>query len=201
MRLALPPSLRIATGLLIAALLSIGGYRVYLRTSRSPEALLKRADDLSWLNGWIRAEPLYRQAEREFLEQHNLSKALYARVSQVPAQSESSNTLPNQLAELRRDLDLPEARDAETRLRILTILGMLETNYDAGMARQTWSEVQSLAMRAHRAMTLANLDGPRTYVIGWSFMPLLELMEAGRSAGNAKSSQDERLYRRLNPRP
>lgn len=60
-------------------------------------------------------------------------RTLYARVSQIPAQSESSTTIPKQIAVLRGDLDRPEAHDAETRLRILTILGMLETNYDAGM--------------------------------------------------------------------
>jgi len=159
MRIALPPSLRIATGLLLAALLSIVGYQVFLRTSHSPEALLKRADDLSWLNSWIRAEPLYHQAELGFLQRHDLSKALYARVSQVPAQSESSTTLPNQIAMLRHDLELPEARDPETRLRILTILGMLETNYDAGMARQTWSEVESLAKQRHRYLLASRAVG------------------------------------------
>ena len=84
MRFALPPSLRIASGLLLAALLRVVGYQVFLRTSHSPEALLKRADDLSWLNSWIQAEPIYRQAELEFIERHQLSKALYARVSQMP---------------------------------------------------------------------------------------------------------------------
>jgi hypothetical protein len=34
---------------------------------------------------------------------------------------------------------LPEAQAPETRLRVLTILGMLEVNYDSGMARQTWA--------------------------------------------------------------
>ena len=67
MRVALPQSLRIASGLLLAALLSIVGYQVFLRISHSPEALLKRADDLSWLNSWIAAAPLYHQAELEFI--------------------------------------------------------------------------------------------------------------------------------------
>src|SRR5215469_14705459 len=98
MREAISPLLRIAAGLLIAALLSIVGYQVYLRTSSAPEVLLKRADDLSWLNSWIAAEPIYRQAEAEFLRRGDISRALYARVSQVPAQSESSTTIPNQIA-------------------------------------------------------------------------------------------------------
>jgi CHAT domain-containing protein len=151
MRIASSPNLRIAAGLLLAALLSIVGYQVFRRwISHGPEALLERADDLSWLNSWIQAEPFYRQAEKEFVQQHQLSKALYARVSQMPAHSESSISVPKQIAVLRADLDLPEAKDPETRLRILTILGMLEVNYDSGMARQTWSEVESLANRRHR---------------------------------------------------
>jgi CHAT domain-containing protein len=159
MRKAIFPLLRIAAGLLIAALLSIVGYQVSLRTLSAPEVLLKRADDLSWLNGWIAAEPIYRQAEADFLQRGDLSKALYARVSQIPAQSESSTTIPNQIAALRSDLNLPEARDPETHLRILTILGMLETNYDASMARQTWSEIERLATERHHYLLATRAVG------------------------------------------
>jgi CHAT domain-containing protein len=159
MRFALPPSLRIATGLLLAALLSIVGYQVFLRTSHSPEALLKRADDLSWLNSWIAAAPIYHQAELGFIQRGDSAKALYARVSQVLSQSESSSTIPSQIAALQSDLIRPEARDAEIRLRILTILGMLETNYDAGLARQTWSEVQSLAIQRHQYLLASRAVG------------------------------------------
>jgi CHAT domain-containing protein len=160
MRIALPPSLRIATGLLLAALLSIVGYQVFRRrSSQAPEALLKRADDLSWLNAWVQAEPLYRQAELKFRAEGDLPRAIYARVSQVPAESESSTTIPSQIAGLRRDLDLPEARNADTRLRILTILGMLETNYDAGMARDTWSKVERLAVDRHHYLLASRASG------------------------------------------
>lgn len=169
MRIALPPSLRIATGLLLAALLSIVGYQVFLRTSSAPEALLKQADDLSWLNSWIAAEPLYRRAELAFLLKHDLSKALYARVSQIPAQSESSTTVPDQIAMLRHDLELPEAHDPETRLRILTILGMLETDYDAAMARQTWGEVHELALKHGHYLLASRASGEQgvaAYLLG-----------------------------------
>jgi CHAT domain-containing protein len=150
MRIASSPNLRIAAGLLLAALLSIVGYQVFRRwISYGPEALLERADEMSWLNSWIDAEPLYHQAELGFVQNHQYSKALYARVSQMPAHSESSTSVPTQIALLRRDLELPEAKDPETRLRILTILGMLEVNYDSGMARQTWAEVESLANQQH----------------------------------------------------
>jgi tetratricopeptide (TPR) repeat protein len=81
------------------------------------------------------------------------------RVSQVPAHSESSTTIPSQIALLRHDLILPEARDPETRHRILTILGMLEVNYDSGLARETWAEVEALAIRQHHYLLASRAIG------------------------------------------
>lgn len=90
MRIPVFPALRIAAGLFLAVLLGVLGYHVYHRKiSVSPEALLQQADDMSWLNSWIEAEPLYRQVEFEFIREHQPSRALYAHVSEIPAQSES----------------------------------------------------------------------------------------------------------------
>lgn len=160
MRIASSPAVRITAGVLVAASLGAVGYRtVRRRNPDSPETLLERADKMSWLNSWIAAAPLYRQAESQFIEEHQPSKALYARVSQMPAHSESTTTLPSQIATLRHDLTLPDAHDAEARLRILTILGMLETNYDAGMARDTWAQVETLATRQHHFLLASRAIG------------------------------------------
>jgi len=160
MRGAVPPPFRIAAGLLLAVLLSVVGCQVLRwRNPASPEALLKRADDMSWLNSWIAAEPLYRQAEIQFTQRSQLSKALYARVSEMPAQSESATSIPAQIATLTNDLALPEAHDPETRLRVLTILGMLEVNYDSGMARETWAQVEDLALRQHHYLLASRAIG------------------------------------------
>jgi tetratricopeptide (TPR) repeat protein len=121
--------------------------------------LLEQADEKSWVNNWIAAEPLYRQAELRFSQQHKLSKALYAHVSEIPAQSESSISVPAQLAELTADLSLPQARDPETKLRILTILGMLEVNYDSAMARSTWAQVEALAKQRHHYLLASRAIG------------------------------------------
>ena len=51
------------------------------------------------------------------------------------------------------------AHNPETRLRILTILGMLEVNYDSGMARQTWAEVEHLAIRQHHFLLASRAVG------------------------------------------
>ncbi|OJV39554.1 MAG: hypothetical protein BGO25_01750 [Acidobacteriales bacterium 59-55] len=160
MRASVLPKLRIAAGLLLAVLLSVVGCHVLRRRNpASPEALLERADDMSWLNSWIAAEPLYRQAEIKFVQEHLLSKALYARVSEMPAHSESSMGIPAQIVTLTKDLKLPEARDPETRLRVLTILGMLEVNYDSGMARDTWTHVEDLALRRHHYLLASRAVG------------------------------------------
>jgi CHAT domain-containing protein len=160
MRDAVPPSFRIAAGLLLVVLLSVVGCHVLRwRNPASPEALLKRADEMSWLNNWIAAEPVYRQAEIQFTQKRQLSKALYARVSEMPAHSESSISVPTQIALLRNDLILPEAHDPETRLRVLTILGMLEVNYDSGMARETWTQVEDLALHQHHYLLASRAIG------------------------------------------
>jgi hypothetical protein len=96
MRIASFPTLRIASGLLLAVLLSVVGYQVVRRlNSHGPEALLTRADDLSWLNSSIHAEPLSRQAQPEFIQRHQLAKALYTRVSHMPAHVQSANPIPD----------------------------------------------------------------------------------------------------------
>ena len=104
------PTFRIGFGLLLAVLLSVVGYQVFRRSSfYAPDALLQQADEMSWLNSWIEAEPLYRQAEQEFIQRHQLSKALYARVSQMPAHSESSTSIPSQIGLLRKGPGSPRS--------------------------------------------------------------------------------------------
>lgn len=160
MRFRVSPTLRIATGLLLAVLLGVVGYHVLrARIPGSPEALLDQADEKSWDNNWIAAEPLYKQAELGFTRNRQPSKALYAHVSEIPAESESSISTPARIAELTKDLSLPEAKDPEARLRILTILGMLEVNYDSGMARDTWAQVETLARQRRHYLLASRATG------------------------------------------
>src|ERR1700723_915453 len=101
----------------------------------SAEGLLDRADTLAWGNRWADALPLYQNAQQLYTKQHQPSKALYAEVSQIPPNE--SVSIPATLWTLTQDLARPEAANPETRLRILTIRGMLETNYNASEARST----------------------------------------------------------------
>jgi len=65
---------------------------------------------------------------------------------------------------LTHDLALPEAQEPETRLRILTILGMLEVNYDSGMAQKTWTEVETLALRQRHYLLASRAIGEQGIV-------------------------------------
>ena len=78
----------------------------------------------------MEARPLYERAAVLFSQSGQASQALYARVSETPA-DESINA-PAKILELTQTLQRPEAQDPATQLRILTIRGGLETNYDAG---------------------------------------------------------------------
>ena len=120
-------------------------YRIRRRIdSDSADALLQRADDLAWNGQWFAAAPLYHQAEVKYSAERNGPKALYAQVSQIPAGAESAS-LSGTIYALTQDMKRPAAADAETRLRILEVRGMIENNYDASLARQTWSQVAVLA--------------------------------------------------------
>jgi tetratricopeptide (TPR) repeat protein len=77
----------------------------------------------------------------------------------MPAHSESSISVPAQIALLTYNLALPEAQEPETRLRVLTILGMLEVNYDSEMAQKTWTEVETLALRQHHYLLASRAIG------------------------------------------
>ena len=115
---------RIPLTLLTAcAILAIGfsyqGYRDRQQPD-DPDWLLRHADEQAWLNEWINAAPVYHRAEILYQQRNKPAKALYAHVSQMMSASEMSSFAP-QIASLSDDLQLPAARDPETRLRILTI--------------------------------------------------------------------------------
>jgi hypothetical protein len=142
---------------ILAAAVSFQAYRHRQRPD-DPDWLLQRADEQAWLNDWINAAPVYHKAELLYQQRNEPAKALYAHVSQMMATSEMSSFAP-QIASLTDDLQLPAARDPETRLRILSIRGMLETNYDAGLATKTWTEVGELARQLHHLMLASRAMG------------------------------------------
>lgn len=128
---------------IVSGLVYFYGYR---RPAGSPDALLERADELAWNNAWLEADPLYQKAESLFTAQDKSSKALYAHVSRFVVRAESE-PIPSLLLELKRAEAQPAAQNPDTHLRVLLIEGMLDTNYDAAMARKTWDQVETIAIR------------------------------------------------------
>lgn len=124
----------------------------------SAEGLLARADDLAWNNNWLAAFPLYVRAERSFEAKGDRTDALYAHVSQFAVRMESSE-LSTLIAELNADLASPTAAKPETRLRVLEMKAKCEEEYDASLAKQTFSEVERLALKQHKFYLASRASG------------------------------------------
>jgi CHAT domain-containing protein len=158
----------------LVLLVVLGGAYYYSITPHRPhvpvgsaEDLLFRADNLAWNDRWEEAAPLYQRAEALFRKLGNESRALYAAVSQIPPNQ--SVDIPATIWSLTSDLALPGASDPETRLRILTVRGMLQTNQDAGQARATWEEVEKLAKKLHHyeiATRAVGEQGIAAFILG-----------------------------------
>jgi len=114
------------------------------------ERLILEADALSRKGNWLRAAPLYKQAQKMFHDQGNASMEIYAQASQIPAQLETApQPLSFWLAEINRELSLPAAQNPKTQLHLLQIKGQIENNYDAMLAYKTWQRVERLATQQH----------------------------------------------------
>lgn len=140
------------TVVLLALIVVVGGaYYIAVTPHRphvppgSAEDLLYRADALAWNDRWEEAGPLYKRAETLFRAQGNQAKTLYSAVSQIPPNE--SVDIPSAIWSLTADLTQSGASAPETRLRILTVRGILQTNQDAAQALATWKEVEILARK------------------------------------------------------
>ncbi|RZU29644.1 hypothetical protein BDD14_6238 [Edaphobacter modestus] len=78
-------------------------------------------------------------------------------MSQIPP--DESGSVPGKIFQLTQDLGKPAAQDPETRLRILTIQGVLETNYDAAQARTIWERVKNLALKRGHLELASRAEG------------------------------------------
>ena len=158
MKSVLRKTFKAAFALFTLALFATVTIWLLLRPPKNPDTLLQEADQKAWVNNWVGAEPFYKKAETELIKKHELSKALYARVSQIPPHMEDGY-LPELIWRLTQYLTLPEAQNLQTRLRILTIRGMVETNYDGAAGQSTWAQVQTLAQQQHQYLLASRALG------------------------------------------
>jgi len=113
-----------------------------------PEAdvLLKRADHFFMLDDYWNAQPLYAKAEALYAQNGDNRNALYAKISQYPA-----NPGALSFPEVSRFLDKVLRTslvmdDRALRLRCLIVKGMVTTLFDVPSAEHIWREVQELAI-------------------------------------------------------
>ena len=136
-------SILVFVGALAVAVVAVKLYYRHVQHHASGKAqdLLDAADALSWNNRWADAAPLYGQAEKLFLAEGRQIQSSLCTRQPTDSRRMSPLSLPGTIDKLIEDLSKPEAQDNETRLRILTVLGTIENNYDASMARSTWMQV------------------------------------------------------------
>lgn len=147
----------IVTAIVLATAGAFVGTKIVHRRE-SADSLLRQADKLAWNNRWLDAAPLYQRAEQLFIQSNRPSKALYSHVSQFIPRAETES-IPDLLLELQNDLNLPQSKESQTRLRILVIKGMIESNYDAALARKTWKEIEAIAKGQHHYLLAARAMG------------------------------------------
>ncbi len=101
------------------------------------------------------------------MRQHDLGSALCALASELPA--DESMSAPAKILQLDDALSKPAAQGQRVRLRLLTIRGLTETNYDAGEALPTWQEVQRLALKQGALKLATRAEGEQgiaAYLLG-----------------------------------
>lgn len=113
--------------------------------SNDPRELLDEAEHLFWLYNPLEAQPLYKRAQQLFAAKGDTRNALYARISQIPAESGTTN-LAEQSQYLANELRTHGAKnDPYLRLRLLVVKGEIDLDLDALASRPVWQEVESLA--------------------------------------------------------
>ncbi len=152
------PGRTVAVAAVCAALALVTFSWIGRRSTTSPEDVLAAADRLGWNNNWLGALPLYVRAEQMFRSKGDRGHALYAHVSQFAVKMENSD-LSQLIAELRDDLVLPEASQPDVRLRVLEMKAKCEQEYDAGIAKETFAEVEKLAFRQHKLYLASRASG------------------------------------------
>jgi CHAT domain-containing protein len=115
------------------------------RIQEDPFEILKEADRLAWLRNWSRAEPLFAKAEQLFRDRADQRNAVYAMVGKIRGQLPrlALQQVSNQLADL---LDSPLVQsDSLLRLRVLTVKGDTDMDFDLDLAQRDWSEALAVA--------------------------------------------------------
>ena len=135
----------------IRVFVSVGFWTVFgvlasiARPAEDPQQLLSEAERLFWLDNWLKARPLYDEAERLFSQAGDRRNALFANLSKLRADADQTS-YPGISQHLSKALDDPLVqRDPKLRLRCLIIKATIDLSIDPTLSAQVWREAQALA--------------------------------------------------------
>lgn len=111
----------------------------------SPDALLQKADRLSWILNWAAAGPLYQRAEELFTARGDSCDALYAKIGAMRSHAESMSFV-NLSQFLATQLSNPIMK-CHPRLQLwcLTSKGYTDIEINDDAAEDDWRKAQVLA--------------------------------------------------------
>ena len=113
--------------------------------AQDPHAILKEADRLFWLDNWLKARPLFAEAEKLFDAAGDWRNALYARIGRLRADGDQSG-YPRVSQLLAEQLATSTVQnDPQLKLRCLVVKASIDLSIDPASSLRTWKEAQALA--------------------------------------------------------
>jgi tetratricopeptide (TPR) repeat protein len=132
--------------------------------NESPKHLLDEADRLAWLDNWVKAGPLYEQAERLFGQSGDIKGTLYARIGKTYATMQSQS-FPDLSRRLALEMQNPIIQnDPRLKLRWLVTKAEIDIEIDPSAAQHGWEEIQALALRLGDKAWEARARGKLGYI-------------------------------------
>lgn len=116
-----------------------------IQHSQGANEILKQADAFAEHGDWVRAGPLYGQAEQEFRRLGDRSKEIYAQLGRLHRECEAGayRSVRRQVSEILADPVV--SGDAHLRIRALSVLGSIDLNLDTTAAETHWNEALRIA--------------------------------------------------------
>lgn len=124
---------------------------VFAQPVRDPDQLLKEAERLFLLDNWVRARPLFAEAERLFIERGDGRNALFAKISRLRADSDTISSYPEVSRLLAGELRKPLVQnDLRLKLRALVVKATADLSInDPARSGAEWSEALVVAKELH----------------------------------------------------
>ena len=132
--------LHVHLGIIMVALIS-----AHAAKAADPDALLARADHLVDIGNWVKARPLYAQAEHEFRMRGDKRKELYAKFGRLRHDVETGS-YSAAAQQVGQDLRSPVVQnDPALKIRALALKGVVDLNINTAGAQDDYSQIAAIA--------------------------------------------------------